>query len=212
MSSAELGKQRSHEQLKKQQTRDDLQRHIMGCGGGGGGSSPGTAESTPRGVEEYSTVVGRMRAASIVQHTGYLVKQGDLMPTWKRRFFVLESKRLRWYGSEDVWKAGKKPKGELTVVAVYRNAEDPEFTGKETREGESKEHGVRPKVVVHSLEGRLMLVRADEGDVHLLEEMEKVCLKTKDRSADERQADRGDKKRFSVGATSALGAGGTILQ
>ena len=166
MSSQELEKQRSGEQLKKQQSRDELQKQIMGGGGGEKAADSG-----------YTQVVGRMRAASLVQHTGWLVKQGDLMPTWKKRFFVLESKQLRWYNDEATWKAGKKAKGEITVVAVYRNAENPDGktspaqsvgssagsagTSLDQAAGKSKEHGVRPKVVVHSLEGRLMLVRAD---------------------------------------------------
>jgi hypothetical protein len=43
--------------------------------------------------------------------TGFITKQGSYMPTWKRRFFVLENRELRYYKNREVFEAREDPLG-----------------------------------------------------------------------------------------------------
>ena len=50
--------------------------------------------------------------------TGFLVKQGGRIKTWKKRYFALIGLRLRWYDSEDAYAKHERPKGEIVCAKV----------------------------------------------------------------------------------------------
>lgn len=50
-----------------------------------------------------------------VPATGHLVKCGSRVPTWHRRFFVLDGDHLRYYSSAASYAQGKGLKGEMHI-------------------------------------------------------------------------------------------------
>lgn len=81
------------------------------------------ADGAPAAAPELA---GPSRAR--VAHSGYLVKQGHLLKSWKRRFFVLQAKNVFYYESarEDIsGVSGVDLKGAITLTGWRESAERP---------------------------------------------------------------------------------------
>lgn len=59
------------------------------------------------------------------EHAGWLLKQGDVIRTWRRRWFVLKAGLLAWFKDANVTE-GSEPRGiiELHNCLSVRGAED----------------------------------------------------------------------------------------
>lgn len=77
-----------------------------GAGGGGGGVAAAAWDRPDR--------------------AGWLHKQGEHLPTWRRRWFVLQGGRLFWFLSPADAASGARPRGSLDVgtAVCVKNADD----------------------------------------------------------------------------------------
>lgn len=51
------------------------------------------------------------KISSNLYKEGYLTKQGEIIQSWKRRFFILRAKKLYYFKNEKKAKSGAKPIG-----------------------------------------------------------------------------------------------------
>ncbi len=47
--------------------------------------------------------------------TGYITKQGRIVPSWRNRYFVLEKRLLRYYKDKKSFETGDSPLGEYMI-------------------------------------------------------------------------------------------------
>ena len=73
--------------------------------------------------------------------SGYLVKQGEKIKNWKRRYFRVEGDKLRWFNSEEDAERGRSL-GEISMVGHC-------------------DGGGRHVLTIKGSNGRLLLVRND---------------------------------------------------
>ena len=65
--------------------------------------------------EKQDVKAKKVSAIAPPEHEGYLMKQGGTFKSWKNRYMVLSHFCLSYYATEDHYKNGKKPKGNIRV-------------------------------------------------------------------------------------------------
>ena len=80
---------------------------------------------------------------------GYLEKQGDIVKSWKRRYFVLVGTTLAWYDSVEAAAAGEA-KGQIQCMSVRKAVATKETT-------------------IIGAQGRNLVLKSEVGDVGLID-------------------------------------------
>uniref|UniRef100_A0A7N0RER6 PH domain-containing protein n=1 Tax=Kalanchoe fedtschenkoi TaxID=63787 RepID=A0A7N0RER6_KALFE len=84
-------------------------------------SAVGMSDDFKETVDEYDGV----EFWSNPERTGWLSKQGQYLPNWRRRWFVLKQGKLLWFKDSDVTRVSR-PRGVIPVASclTVKGAED----------------------------------------------------------------------------------------
>lgn len=85
----------------------------------------------------------RVAKSSYCDHAGWASKQGSIIKTWKRRYFVLKGRELIYFAERSPSGKGIDEKGRLKIVAVEFT---PEFTNGLLIKGELKNQSMKIQV------------------------------------------------------------------
>ncbi|KAE9343238.1 hypothetical protein PR003_g9084 [Phytophthora rubi] len=92
---------------------------------------------------KHVIAVGRVVRSSYCDHSGWGLKQGSIIKSWKRRYFVLKGRELVYFAERSPSGKGIDEKGRLRVSGVEFT---PEFTNALVVRGELKNQAVKMQV------------------------------------------------------------------
>ncbi|GMF29122.1 unnamed protein product [Phytophthora fragariaefolia] len=92
---------------------------------------------------KHVIAVGRVVRSSYCDHAGWGLKQGSIIKSWKRRYFVLKGRELIYFAERSPSGKGIDEKGRLRVAGVEFT---PEFTNALVVRGELKNQAVKMQV------------------------------------------------------------------
>ncbi|KAG7379119.1 hypothetical protein PHYBOEH_012034 [Phytophthora boehmeriae] len=92
---------------------------------------------------KHVIAVGRVVASSYCDHSGWGFKQGSIIKSWKRRYFVLKGLELIYFAERSPSGKGIDEKGRLKICGVEFT---PEFTNALVVRGELKNQAVKMQV------------------------------------------------------------------
>lgn len=105
-----------------------------------------TAASGPHRLQQAAQGVvaaGRVAKSSYCDHSGWGLKQGSIIKSWKRRYFVLKARELIYFAERSPSGKGIDEKGRLRVAGVDFT---PEFTNALVIRGELKNQVLKLQV------------------------------------------------------------------
>ncbi|GMF20175.1 unnamed protein product [Phytophthora lilii] len=115
-----------------------------------GATSSGSLEARQRVAQlqlqaatKHVIAVGRVVRSSYCDHAGWGYKQGSIIKSWKRRYFVLKGRELIYFAERSPSGKGIDEKGRLRVAGVEFT---PEFTNALVVRGELKNQAVKMQV------------------------------------------------------------------
>ncbi|KAG7380955.1 hypothetical protein PHYPSEUDO_006593 [Phytophthora pseudosyringae] len=92
---------------------------------------------------KHVIAVGRVVRSSYCDHSGWGYKQGSIIKSWKRRYFVLKGRELIYFAERSPSGKGIDEKGRLRISGVEFT---PEFTNALVVRGELKNQAVKMQV------------------------------------------------------------------
>ncbi|KAL4160604.1 hypothetical protein PRNP1_001171 [Phytophthora ramorum] len=101
------------------------------------------AQLQMQGAAKHVIAVGRVVRSSYCDHSGWGYKQGSIIKSWKRRYFVLKGRELIYFAERSPSGKGIDEKGRLRISGVEFT---PEFTNALVVRGELKNQAVKMQV------------------------------------------------------------------